>query len=78
MTLRAPPAWTDYHFITVEPIAGALGFAIGGANLSDELPDETIAELHKALLEYLVIFLQNQFLPVDQQAHARLSTFHEH
>lgn len=58
---------TDYHSITVEPIAGALGAEVGRVNLSDNLSDATIAEIRKALLQYLVIFFRNQNLAIDQQ-----------
>ena len=55
------------HSITVKPIAGALGAEVGGVNLSDNLPEETISEIRKALLQYLVIFFHNQNLTIDQQ-----------
>lgn len=46
--------------IHVEPISGALGAKISGVNLADNLSDQAIAEIRKALLEYLVIFFQDQ------------------
>ena len=58
---------TRYRSIEVEPIAGALGAEIDGVSLADNLPDKTIAEIRRALLEYLVIFFRNQNLPIDQQ-----------
>jgi taurine dioxygenase len=56
-----------YRRIKAEPIAGALGAEIRGVNLAEPLDDETVAELHQALLEYLVIFFRDQNMTPDDQ-----------
>jgi len=46
--------------LDIRPIAGALGAEIHGIDLSQELDDETIAEVRQALLDHLVIFFRGQ------------------
>ncbi|HET9160953.1 MAG TPA: TauD/TfdA family dioxygenase [Caulobacteraceae bacterium] len=53
--------------IEVRRVAGALGAEIGGVDLSQELPDRTIAEIRAALVEHQVIFFRDQSLSADQQ-----------
>lgn len=48
--------------ITVTKIAGAIGAEIGGVDLRRELPDETIAEIHRAWNVHVVIFFRDQEL----------------
>jgi len=57
---------TDYNRISVEQVSGALGAEIGGVNVADELDEETIGEIRRALLEHLVIFFRDQELSVDR------------
>lgn len=57
----------QYETITVEPIAGALGAEIGRVDLSRDLPDQTVAEIRRALLEHLVVFFRDQDITPDQQ-----------
>lgn len=47
--------------------AGALGAEISGADLSQDLPDETIAAIRQALVEHQVIFFRDQALTPTQQ-----------
>lgn len=61
---RRPSA--DFRRIEVAPIAGALGAEITGVDLSRPLDDETVSELRRALLDYLVIFFRNQTLSPEQ------------
>ena len=59
------PADTPYRKIEVRPIAGALGAEVRGVNLA-QLPDAaTIAEIRRAFLENLVIFIHGQDLGLD-------------
>jgi taurine dioxygenase len=51
--------------LTVTPIAGALGAEIG-VNLSDDLPDATIADIRRAWLAHGVVFFRDQNLPPDR------------
>ena len=63
---------TDYQYITVEPISGALGAEIRGVDLSQRLTSEVAAEIRGALLNHLVIFFPNQELtPQEQLAFAQ-------
>lgn len=58
---------TAFQHIAVTPYAATLGAEVGGIDLSQDLPDETIAEIRQALLENLVIFFRGQELTPEQQ-----------
>lgn len=58
----------SYSRIEVKPLAGALGAEVFGVDLSRELDRETIAEIHRAHLERLVIFLREQNISDDDLA----------
>ena len=63
----------DYSRIKVDPTSGALGAEISGVNLTalDSLEEETFEEIHRAWLEYQVVFFRDQRLtPADQTAFA--------
>ena len=63
---------SGYRFLEVEKIAGSLGAEVSGVDLSQELPDEVIAEIRQALLDNLVIFFRDQTMtPAQQLAFAR-------
>ncbi len=51
--------------IEVRPIAGALGAEIDGVDLSADLTEAGFAEIHRAFLDYLVIFFRGQRLDPD-------------
>jgi len=53
--------------LTIRRLAGALGAEIGGVDLSQPLPDDTIAAIRKALVEHQVIFFRDQELTPAQQ-----------
>jgi taurine dioxygenase len=55
-----------YETISVRPIAGALGAEISGVDLAQDLPDATVGEIRRALLENLVIFFRDQQLTPEQ------------
>ena len=57
-----------YSRIEVRPLAGALGAEIAGVDLSGPLADATFAEIHKAHLEYLVVFFRDQEISDDDLA----------
>jgi taurine dioxygenase len=57
-----------YSRIEVKPLAGALGAEIAGVDLSGPLADATFAEIHKAHLEYLVVFFRDQEISDDNLA----------
>ena len=56
-----------YRTIDVRPISGALGAEIMGADLSVELSERAFAEIHRAFLEHLVIFIRDQDLSSERQ-----------
>lgn len=56
-----------YSHIEVLPVSGALGAEIQGVNLARPLSDDTFEELHRALLDYLVVFFRGQDMTPRQQ-----------
>ncbi len=46
--------------LTIDPMTAGIGAEVGGVDLADELPAETIAALRAALLEWKVIFFRDQ------------------
>ena len=62
---------TDFKFIKVNPIAGAIGAEIDNVNLSSNLEDEILKEIYSAFLSFNVIFFRNQkFEPKSQKEFA--------
>ncbi len=57
----------DYQHITVTPIAGSLGAEIGNVDLSADNRQAVYDEIHRALLENLVIFFRDQNIAPEQQ-----------
>jgi alpha-ketoglutarate-dependent taurine dioxygenase len=57
----------SYRKIRVRPLTTALGAEIEGVDLSRPQNDETMAEIHRAFLENLVIFFHDQHITPDQQ-----------
>jgi taurine dioxygenase len=63
---------SGYRHLEVEKISGSLGAEVSGVDLSQDLPDEVIAEVRQALLDNLVIFFRDQAMtPAQQLAFAR-------
>lgn len=54
-----------YQTIEVRPLAGAIGAAIGGIDLTRGLDNHTWSEIHRAFLEHLVIVFRDQTLSPD-------------
>jgi taurine dioxygenase len=61
---RTAPGWVDapYTRFTVSPLAPTIGAEIGDIDLGQPLEDETFGELHRALLEWKVLFFRGQHL----------------
>ena len=58
--------------LIIRRVAGALGAEISGVDLSQDLPDDAIAEIRAALVEHQVIFFRDQDLsPARQVAFGR-------
>lgn len=53
--------------LSIRRVAGALGAEIGGVDLSQDLPEATIAAIRAALVEHQVIFFRDQDLTPAQQ-----------
>ena len=70
----------DFERIGVTRYAASLGAVVDGVDLSQELDDETIAEIRRALIEHLVIFFRGQKMTPEQQlAFARrFGTLNQH
>ena len=56
-----------YTHFEAKRIAGALGAEIAGLDLSRDLDEAVIDEIHRALLDHLVLFFRDQTLTMDQQ-----------
>jgi taurine dioxygenase len=54
--------------ITVEPMTATIGAEVGGVDLADDLPPETVAEIRAALLEWKVLFFRDQHA-LDRDRH---------
>ena len=50
----------QYEHITVKPKGVTLGAEISGVRLSGDLPDEVIAEIRRAWLDYKVVYVRDQ------------------
>ena len=50
----------------VTPIAGALGAELDGVDLSDALGEPVLAEIHRLLLEFEVVFFRDQDISPEQ------------
>lgn len=58
---------SGFRAIDVTPLSPALGAEVRGVDLSRPLDDRTWAEVHKAFLDYLVLFFPDQHLTPEQQ-----------
>jgi taurine dioxygenase len=53
--------------LKIRRLAGALGAVVSGVDLSQELPEATIAAIRQALLDHQVIFFRDQALSPERQ-----------
>ena len=53
--------------VRVERLAGQVGAEIGGVNTGEQLDDQMIAEIRRALLAHRVVFFRDQSLDYDRQ-----------
>ena len=66
------PVRERYRRIAPEPMSPTIGAEIGGISLAEPLDDDTFGEVHRALLEYKVIFFRDQDItPAQHVAFAR-------
>ncbi|MAH85358.1 MAG: hypothetical protein CBB68_14115 [Rhodospirillaceae bacterium TMED8] len=57
----------DYQSIKVNPLTGALGAEIAGVDLSKKLTNQQQEEVHRAFLDFQVIYFRDQTLNAEQQ-----------
>ncbi|MEW6271572.1 MAG: TauD/TfdA family dioxygenase [Thermodesulfobacteriota bacterium] len=57
-----------YHRFEVAPLSPAIGAEIAGVDLGTPPDDELLAELHRALLEWRVLFFRDQRIDARQHA----------
>ena len=62
----APQGRGEYRRIEVSPWSAALGAIVSGVDVAQELDDETIAEIRRALIEHQVIFFRGQSMTPEQ------------
>ena len=63
----------SYETITVEPVSPHIGAEIGKIDLTKPLPNNQVEELHKAFIQYQVIFFRDQKISFDD--HIRLGAY---
>ncbi|MDX1649398.1 MAG: TauD/TfdA family dioxygenase, partial [Myxococcota bacterium] len=56
-----------FRHIRVAPLTGALGAEVEGVSLAGPLPDEVMAEVHRAFLDFAVLCFRDQELPPARQ-----------
>lgn len=66
---RTPDGWVDrpYTRFTVTPLAPTIGAEIGGVDLG-RVDDDLFADIHRALLEWKVLFFRDQVIDRAAQA----------
>lgn len=65
---RTPEGWVDepYTRFGIVPLAPTIGAEITGLSLAEPLDDETFRQLHRALLEWKVIFFRDAHLTAER------------
>ena len=56
-----------YESITVQPVSPHIGAEIGNIDLTRPLPNNQVEELHRAFIQYQVIFFRDQKISFDDQ-----------
>jgi taurine dioxygenase len=57
----------SYEAITVQPASPHIGAEIGNIDLTKPLPNNQVEELHRAFIQYQVIFFRDQKISFDDQ-----------
>lgn len=61
-----PAQRAPYRRIVAEPLSPTVGAEINGVSLAEPMDEQTFDEIHRALLEYKVIFFRNQDITPEQ------------
>ena len=59
-------ALESFHTIEVSPLSPTVGAEISGVRMSGDVPDDQIAEIRQALLDWKVIFFRDQDVDVEE------------
>lgn len=62
-----------YERVTLDPLSPTIGAVVGGVDLGGTIDDELHDELHRALLEWKVLFFRDQVMTRDDQRDFALS-----
>src|SRR6185503_1726421 len=62
----AAPTGQAYGHVRVSRLAGACGAVVSEVDLAEDLPDATVAEIRRALLDHHVIFFRDQDLQPER------------
>jgi len=57
---------TEFETLTIKPLSPTIGAELGGVRMSGDVPDEQIAEIRQALLDWKVIFFRDQDVEVAE------------
>lgn len=57
---------SNFERITVKPVGSALGAQVSGVDLSQDLDDQVIAEIRRALLDHLVVVFRDQHMTPEE------------
>ena len=60
----------SYEVLDVRPMTKRIGAEIFGVDLTDQLGNQAVSEIHDALMQHQVIFFRDQ--PLDHESHKRL------
>lgn len=63
----------DYQQLQVQPLTGSIGAEVGNIDLRDTLSDAVMHEVHRALLEWRVIFFRDQ--DISTEDHLRFAAW---
>ncbi|MFK7920077.1 MAG: TauD/TfdA dioxygenase family protein [Ilumatobacter sp.] len=66
MTMTDPDTQQRRTTLTIEPQSPTIGAEISGVDLSEELSDAVIAEIHQALVDWKVLFFRDQDITTEQ------------
>ncbi len=60
IAIKPPETPADFRFFEARPLSPSIGAELHGLDLAEDLSDEAVAEVRRALLAYKVIFFRGQ------------------